>query len=448
MSQKTDNSPVSPAHKEEDFAEVSLRPTLLREFVGQDALKEKMRIFHALLFQSSTNILFSKIMSIPFIFFVILIFIPKTREKSWLIDGLLLLCLVGSLISLISKFLSKDPVYDALFYTNFMVGSPLILFGIMVFRFSKGLFLRFVIVSAIIFILLFSLVSPLNGGMQWGSRFLLPLYSILTVFAVYVLDKILAIEDFIKKKFLMGLFIVAVLFSFANQMRGIKILYDKKQGSRKLIAQTEQLNTKNIMTDVWWYALDIAHIYFDKNIFYPRKRDGLNDITLSKLIVDLKDAGIDKFSLVAFTNRYNQYQPFLSKLPLTVLEKEAFAEKNLKFMNLYLVKYSIEAVNESNKGTYAEIYTRIGDYLCKDEFYEDGINYFRKSLETVPEGNPMPHFLMGQAYIRQNNWVKGLMELETAIRIMPENEIFLKAWKEANELYQAGLPPEKRSKVN
>ena len=60
----------------------------------------------------------------------------------------------------------------------------------------------------------------------------------------------------------------------------------------------------------------------------------------------------------------------------------------------------------------------------------------------------MPHFLMGQAYIRQNNWVKGLMELETAIRIMPENEIFLKAWKEANELYQAGLPPEKRSKVN
>ena len=45
MSRETDNSPVSPAHKEEDYAEAGLRPTLLSEFVGQDALKEKLRIF-------------------------------------------------------------------------------------------------------------------------------------------------------------------------------------------------------------------------------------------------------------------------------------------------------------------------------------------------------------------------------------------------------------------
>ena len=37
--------PLSPTRHEEDSAEVSLRPSLLREFVGQDALKEKLRIF-------------------------------------------------------------------------------------------------------------------------------------------------------------------------------------------------------------------------------------------------------------------------------------------------------------------------------------------------------------------------------------------------------------------
>ncbi len=45
MSQEEVNSPVSPSRREEDVAEANLRPTLLREFVGQDALKEKLRIF-------------------------------------------------------------------------------------------------------------------------------------------------------------------------------------------------------------------------------------------------------------------------------------------------------------------------------------------------------------------------------------------------------------------
>ncbi len=45
MAQDADNSPVSPERREEDFAEVNLRPSLLREFVGQDSLKEKLRIF-------------------------------------------------------------------------------------------------------------------------------------------------------------------------------------------------------------------------------------------------------------------------------------------------------------------------------------------------------------------------------------------------------------------
>lgn len=45
MSQELDNSPVNPERKEEDLAEASLRPSLLREFVGQDSLREKLRIF-------------------------------------------------------------------------------------------------------------------------------------------------------------------------------------------------------------------------------------------------------------------------------------------------------------------------------------------------------------------------------------------------------------------
>jgi Holliday junction DNA helicase RuvB len=45
MEQETDKSPVSPTRREEDVAEANLRPALLREFVGQDSLREKLRIF-------------------------------------------------------------------------------------------------------------------------------------------------------------------------------------------------------------------------------------------------------------------------------------------------------------------------------------------------------------------------------------------------------------------
>ena len=45
MTNETEDSPVSPTRHEEDFAEVSLRPSLLQEFVGQDSIKEKLRLF-------------------------------------------------------------------------------------------------------------------------------------------------------------------------------------------------------------------------------------------------------------------------------------------------------------------------------------------------------------------------------------------------------------------
>ena len=45
MSSERDESPVSPTKHEEDLAEVTLRPSLLSEFVGQDSIKEKLRIF-------------------------------------------------------------------------------------------------------------------------------------------------------------------------------------------------------------------------------------------------------------------------------------------------------------------------------------------------------------------------------------------------------------------
>ncbi len=45
MSSNSDNRTVDPEHSEEDIFEINLRPSSLKEFIGQEPLKEKLRIF-------------------------------------------------------------------------------------------------------------------------------------------------------------------------------------------------------------------------------------------------------------------------------------------------------------------------------------------------------------------------------------------------------------------
>lgn len=125
-------------------------------------------------------------------------------------------------------------------------------------------------------------------------------------------------------------------------------------------------------------------------------------------------------------------------------EKTPFAKSDLEFMDLIMMKYKIDDINEVNRPIYAEFYTRIGNYLCEEEHYNRGIYYLKKSLSIHPENNPMPHFLLGQAYIRKDNWEEGLKHLELAKTMHPQNKIFQQEFKDAYERYKAGLPPDKR----
>ena len=45
MTKKEKNGPLTPVSNDEDLLEINLRPSTLREFVGQESLKEKLRIF-------------------------------------------------------------------------------------------------------------------------------------------------------------------------------------------------------------------------------------------------------------------------------------------------------------------------------------------------------------------------------------------------------------------
>jgi hypothetical protein len=408
---------------------------------------EKISIFHDLLFQSVRDRYVSWAVSIPFLIFPFLALFSNTRKKNWILGSFLMLSLFGSLVGLYVKFTSSDPVYETLFLCNFIVGTPFMLFGLMSFKFSseeESPFFGFVLTTMGLFIIIFSLISPLNGGMQWGSRFLLPFYPIFAILAIYTFIKLWRTQDFRMREFFVTLFIAAVALSFVNEIRGVQLLYDKKVGSEKLIKETEELNSNQIITDVWWYPLDMAGIYFDNLFFYPRKNDGLNDLTLSKLIIDFHEKGIRDFSFVTFTYRYHLYQPFLSNIPIKITEKKKFEADNLKFMDLYLMRYELEPVTEMNRGIYAELCTTIGDFLCREGHYDEGIRYLEKSLIYLPYKNPMPHFLMGQAYIFKEQWEKGLKELRTAYELQPDNKMFKRAWEDALERFEAGLPAEKR----
>ena len=86
-----------------------------------------------------------------------------------------------------------------------------------------------------IYVFIFLLISPLNGGMQWGARFMLPFYPLMSILAMYVLSKFLSTENLLQKRLFISIFILALAISFINELRGIELLYYKKFGSRKLI---------------------------------------------------------------------------------------------------------------------------------------------------------------------------------------------------------------------
>lgn len=138
-------------------------------------------------------------------------------------------------------------------------------------------------------------VAP--GGLQWGPRYLVIFYPLVTIIAVIEL----ANNDFfpIVRKIVILIFGVAVLTGFGFQIRGMLSALQTRQYYEETMVAINNLPTEIIATDCPWLSMVMPEIYFDKIIFTVKngEKDRLMNLLRLKNISSFSYTKMDLCSL-------------------------------------------------------------------------------------------------------------------------------------------------------
>lgn len=130
------------------------------------------------------------------------------------------------------------------------------------------------------------------GGLQWGPRYLLPLYPLCVVGGIISLDRMLGSRSFYSYVFI-GVYILSILIGLGYQIRGAYALWYTTHLFHKAWHQIEALKADALVTPCTWMPMVIPSLYWDRPIFAVRNRDELQQWT--KLAAQ---AGLRKVYLV------------------------------------------------------------------------------------------------------------------------------------------------------
>jgi hypothetical protein len=122
-------------------------------------------------------------------------------------------------------------------------------------------------------------LTPVDPGLQWGPRFLLPILPPLAVVATNNFHALQAMGDLRSWRLLRACFISTVVLSIVVQAAGLRTLYIIKIRDRDLIQQTGQLDAVHIMSDEYGYAQYTAPLFYEKQFFYVRDQEEYQRLT-------------------------------------------------------------------------------------------------------------------------------------------------------------------------
>jgi len=145
--------------------------------------------------------------------------------------------------------------------------------------------------TAGLFAVLVAIVAPGAGGMQWGPRYLLPLYPILVLLVWHSLDRLRtrALRRPSRNVFF-ACFAALLIISFGVQMSGIVRLYHVKIGFGEINHITSQLEPSVFVTPVWWFPQISAPVFNKIQLFGVTTTE-----ELEQLVPLLSAAGVNRF---------------------------------------------------------------------------------------------------------------------------------------------------------
>jgi hypothetical protein len=122
-------------------------------------------------------------------------------------------------------------------------------------------------------------LTPVDPGLQWGPRFLLPIFPPLVVVASNNFRALQAAGDLRSERLLRACFVSMVALSLVVQVAGLRTLHMIKIRDRNLIQQVGQLDAVHILSDEYGFAQYVAPLFYEKQFFYVRDQEDYRRLT-------------------------------------------------------------------------------------------------------------------------------------------------------------------------
>jgi len=158
--------------------------------------------------------------------------------------------------------------------------APFLVFGFTsLLNSSVGQRNRFLLAIGLGYTALVCVLTPVDPGLQWGPRFLLPIFPLLAVVATNNFRALQAAGDLRSERLLRACFVSTVALSLMVQVAGLRTLYIIKTRDRDLIQHTGQLDAVHILSDEYGYAQYAAPLFYEKEFFYVRNQEDYQRLT-------------------------------------------------------------------------------------------------------------------------------------------------------------------------
>lgn len=143
---------------------------------------------------------------------------------------------------------------------------------------------------------LLSIAVPTSGGLQWGPRYLVPLYPLFAVLSVEAFRRLRA--DSRWPGWLTVIFLALPALSVGLQGRGLILLRARKAFNRSVMAKLTAEPAAAIAAQPWWVPLSLAPLFPEREFFAARSPE-----QLSHLVERLREVNREELILIVENDR-------------------------------------------------------------------------------------------------------------------------------------------------
>jgi hypothetical protein len=285
----------------------------------------RLAILYYTLLEANPNPLVTLLYAMAFASATLVLWSPALRHKPVLVMaafGALLLCSVPNLV----EAWSGRPLGGLIATTPFLAFS----FG-GIPQLEDGDSHRLALAACFGYIILVCILTPVDPGLQWGPRFLLPIFPLAAVLALRNGQALSATARSSSTGTLLAACLAATLgVSLVFQACGIRVMHMIKTRDRQLIESTARLDSTWIVSDEYGYAQYAAPLFYEKQFFYVRDQEAYQRLTETFLTND-----VHVFAVVTYPVPHrNVVDPLIASGGYTVkrvgdqlFEVEEFREK-------------------------------------------------------------------------------------------------------------------------